>query len=79
MAAGNLEIVGALMDVTENICLYRDLAEREAKIRRLVDSNIIGIFMWEAEGRIFEANDARTSRQARFNDFYGGWSCKRSR
>jgi PAS domain-containing protein len=58
MAAGNLEIVGALMDVTENICLYRDLAEREAKIRRLVDSNIIGIFMWEAEGRIFEANDA---------------------
>ena len=46
------------MDVTENIYLYRDLAEREAKIRRLVDSNIIGIFMWEAEGRIFEANDA---------------------
>jgi hypothetical protein len=24
----------------------RDLAEREAKIRRLVDSNIIGIFVW---------------------------------
>ena len=31
-AAGNLEIVGALMDVTENTRLYRDLAEREAKI-----------------------------------------------
>ena len=43
-AAGNLEIVGALMDVTENTRLYRDLAEREAKIRRLVDANIIGIF-----------------------------------
>ncbi len=59
-AAGNLEIVGALMDVTENTCLYRDLAEREAKIRRLVNSNIIGIFtfIWEAEGRILEANDA---------------------
>jgi PAS domain S-box-containing protein len=57
-AAGNLEIVGALMDVTENTHLYCDLAEREAKIRRLVDSNIIGIFIWEAEGRIFEANDA---------------------
>ena len=57
-AAGNLEIAGALMDVTENTHLYRDLAEREAKIRRLVDSNIIGIFIWEAEGRIFEANDA---------------------
>ena len=46
------------MDVTENTRLYRDLAEREAKIRRLVDSNIIGISIWEAEGRILEANDA---------------------
>src|SRR3984885_3420329 len=35
----------------------RDLAEREAKIRRLVDSNIIGIFVWEMDGRIVEAND----------------------
>jgi PAS domain S-box-containing protein len=35
----------------------RDLAEREAKIRRLVDANIIGIFLWELEGRIIEAND----------------------
>ena len=57
-AAGNLEIVGAFMDVTENTRLYRELAEREAKIRRLVDANIIGIFIWEAEGRILEANDA---------------------
>src|SRR5277367_2080340 len=57
-AAGYLEIVGAFMDVTENTRLYRDLAEREAKIRRLVDSNIIGISIWEAEGRILEANDA---------------------
>jgi len=38
--------------------LYRDLAEREAKIRRLVDANIIGIFIWDFEGRILEANDA---------------------
>jgi PAS domain S-box-containing protein len=42
----------------ENIGLYRDLAEREAKIRRLVDANIVGIFFWDFEGRIFEANDA---------------------
>jgi PAS domain S-box-containing protein len=35
----------------------RDLAEREAKIRRLVDSNIIGIFLWDFEGYILEAND----------------------
>jgi PAS domain S-box-containing protein len=35
-----------------------DLAEREAKIRRLVDANIVGIFIWETDGRIVEANDA---------------------
>jgi len=42
----------------ENTTLYRDLADREAKIRRLVDANIIGIFVAELEGRVVEANDA---------------------
>jgi PAS domain S-box-containing protein len=42
----------------ENTRLYRDLAEREAKIRRLVEANIIGIFVWEIDGQIIEANDA---------------------
>jgi PAS domain S-box-containing protein len=42
----------------ENTRLYRDLAEREAKIRRLVDADIIGIFICDFEGAIFEANDA---------------------
>jgi PAS domain S-box-containing protein len=42
----------------ENTRLYRDLAEREAKIRRLVDANIIGIFMFNLEGEIIEANEA---------------------
>jgi PAS domain S-box-containing protein len=42
----------------ENTRLYRDLAEREAKIRRLVDANIIGIFIWQLDGRIIDANDA---------------------
>jgi PAS domain S-box-containing protein len=36
----------------------RDLAEREAKIRRLVDANIIGMFISGLRGRILEANDA---------------------
>ena len=36
----------------------RDLAEREAKIRRLVDSNIIGIMIGDARGHIIEANEA---------------------
>ena len=42
----------------ENARLYRDLAEREARIRRLVDANIIGIVIWDFEGRILDANDA---------------------
>ena len=42
----------------ENARLYQDLAEREAKIRRLVDANIIGIFFWDLHGRILEANEA---------------------
>ena len=42
----------------ENIRLYDDLQEREARIRRLVDSNIIGIVIWNFDGRIIDANDA---------------------
>jgi PAS domain S-box-containing protein len=42
----------------ENARLYRELAEREAKIRRLVDANIIGIFISRRDGDIVEANDA---------------------
>jgi PAS domain S-box-containing protein len=42
----------------ENVRLYNDLQEREARIRRLVDSNIIGIFIGDPRGRIVEANDA---------------------
>src|SRR5712664_2511941 len=38
--------------------LHGEIDEREATIRRLVDANIIGIFVWDAEGRILEANDA---------------------
>src|SRR5262249_16240073 len=42
----------------ENSRLYRNLAEREARIRRLFDANIIGIFMWDFDGGTLEANDA---------------------
>jgi PAS domain S-box-containing protein len=42
----------------ENTRLYNDLAEREARIRRLVDANIIGIAIGDLDGHIREANDA---------------------
>jgi PAS domain S-box-containing protein len=42
----------------ENTRLYRDLEEREAKIRRLVDANIMGIFIWNLQGKILQTNEA---------------------
>jgi PAS domain S-box-containing protein len=42
----------------ENARLYSDLGERESRIRRLVEANIIGIMIGDARGRILEANDA---------------------
>ncbi len=42
----------------ENTRLYGDLREREARVRRLVDSNIVGVMIWNLDGQIHEANDA---------------------
>jgi PAS domain S-box-containing protein len=42
----------------ENTRLYADLQQREAKIRRLFDANIIGILIWNTQGDIKDANDA---------------------
>src|SRR6516165_1896381 len=42
----------------ENTRLYRDLEDRESKIRRMVDANIIGIFVADRKSQIVEANDA---------------------
>jgi PAS domain S-box-containing protein len=53
-----LKLIASLAAVAlENTRLYADLEQREAKIRRLIDANIIGIFIWELEGQILEAND----------------------
>src|SRR3984957_1425121 len=54
-----LEVLAAQAAISlENTRLYSDLQEREAKVRRLVESNIIGIFIWNFEGHILEANEA---------------------
>jgi PAS domain S-box-containing protein len=52
-----IEVIGTATDVTERKRAEEALRDREAKIRRLVDSNIIGIFIWDFDGRIIEAND----------------------
>jgi PAS domain S-box-containing protein len=45
-------------DLRSLATLHREIEEREAKIRRLVDANIIGIVIWNREGQVLEANDA---------------------
>jgi PAS domain S-box-containing protein len=47
-----------LAEVTARERAEKALRERNALIRRLVESNIIGIFFWDSGGRISEANDA---------------------
>ena len=42
----------------ENSRLYDDLKAREARIRRLLDSSVIGILIWNLDGRLIDANDA---------------------
>jgi PAS domain S-box-containing protein len=54
-----LELLAAQAAISlENTRLYSDLQEREAKVRRLVESNIIGISIFDFDGRIIEANEA---------------------
>ena len=54
-----LELLAAQAAISlENTRLYSDLQEREAKVRRLVDSNIIGICIFDLDRQILEANDA---------------------
>ena len=42
----------------ENAQLFAAVQEKNARIRHLVDSNIIGVFFWDGDGSITEANDA---------------------
>jgi PAS domain S-box-containing protein len=54
-----LEMVASLAaSALENSRLARDFQEREGKIRRLVDANIIGIYIVDLRGPILESNDA---------------------
>ncbi len=58
LALARLEARRRRKATEENVQLHSDLEEREAKIRRLFDSNIIGIVISHLDGRIIDANDA---------------------
>lgn len=49
---------GLCHDIDDQMRLYGDIAEREARIRRLVESDIIGIVIWDLDGTLIDANDA---------------------
>jgi PAS domain S-box-containing protein len=50
--------VALVNDITEHKHLEDELRQSEARFRRLVDSNIIGVLFPDLEGNIFDANDA---------------------
>ena len=51
------QLSGVMIDITKRKQDEKTLREREARIRRLIDADIIGVFLWDIEGPIFEAND----------------------
>jgi PAS domain S-box-containing protein len=58
LALARLEARRRRKATDENVRLHSDLEERDKKIRRLFEADIIGIIIWTLEGRILEANDA---------------------
>ncbi len=54
-----LELLASAAAISlENSRLYAELQGREARVRRLVDANIVGIVIASLDGRIIEANEA---------------------
>ncbi|WP_416666891.1 PAS domain S-box protein [Egbenema bharatensis] len=57
-ASGQTLLAGIALDMTEQKRLEKELRDSEAKVRRLVESNIIGVIVADMDGSILEANDA---------------------
>lgn len=51
-------MVGAMIDVTDQIELTKRLRENERRFQALIDSNIVCVFSANLQGRIWDANDA---------------------
>lgn len=49
---------GVTVDIDDQVRLYSELEERESRIRRLIDSDVLGIVFWDLNGTLIDANDA---------------------
>ncbi len=53
-----VRVVGSITDITDRKQALEKLRESEAKFRRVIESNIVGIYFGDFSGKIFEANDS---------------------
>ncbi|MFN6469215.1 MAG: PAS domain S-box protein [Nostoc sp. SerVER01] len=53
-----IRAVGSTTDISDRKRAEVALQESEAKFRRIVESNIVGIYFGDFNGRVYEANDA---------------------
>ncbi|PSB23044.1 hypothetical protein C7B76_01240 [filamentous cyanobacterium CCP2] len=57
-ASGKRMLAGMALDMTDQKRLEDELRQSEARVRRLVESNVIGVIVADLNGAILEANDA---------------------
>jgi PAS domain S-box-containing protein len=50
--------IGTVQDVTARKEIEENLRRSERRFRRVIDSNMVGVVFWEADGTIHDANDA---------------------
>jgi PAS domain S-box-containing protein len=50
--------IGTVQDITDRKEIEENLRRSEQRFRRVIDSNMVGVAFWKADGTIHDANDA---------------------